>query len=66
MRPERRGIADLEGRARNFPYGDTIRRLADALDLEPDERAPLLAAGNRQASPGPKSAAHYRSSGWHG
>jgi transcriptional regulator with XRE-family HTH domain len=50
----RRGIADLERGARNFPYGDTIRRLADALNLQPDERAALLAAGNREASPGPE------------
>jgi transcriptional regulator with XRE-family HTH domain len=44
----RRGIADLERGARNFPYGDTIRRLADALELGPEERADLLAAGHRQ------------------
>jgi len=44
----RRGIADLERGARNFPYGDTIRRLADALSLGPQERAALLAAGHRQ------------------
>jgi predicted ATPase/DNA-binding XRE family transcriptional regulator/Tfp pilus assembly protein PilF len=44
----RRGIADLERGARNFPYGDTIRRLADALELGPHERAALLAAGHRQ------------------
>ena len=50
----RRGIADLERGARNFPYGDTIRRLADALDLAPDERAALLAAGSRQSSPEPE------------
>lgn len=52
----RRGIADLERGARNFPYGDTIRRLADALELAPDERAALLAAGKRESSaePGPR------------
>ena len=44
----RRGIADLERGARNFPYGDTIRRLADALELSPAERGALLAAGHRQ------------------
>src|SRR5438067_10469910 len=49
----RRGIADLERGARNFPYGDTIRRLADALELAPDERAALLAAGSRESSPAP-------------
>jgi transcriptional regulator with XRE-family HTH domain len=49
----RRGIADLERGARNFPYGDTIRRLADALELAPDERGALLAAGSRESSPEP-------------
>jgi predicted ATPase/DNA-binding XRE family transcriptional regulator len=47
----RRGIADLERGARNFPYGETIRRLADALDLTPEQRAALLAAGTRQSPP---------------
>jgi predicted ATPase/DNA-binding XRE family transcriptional regulator/Tfp pilus assembly protein PilF len=50
----RRGIADLERGARNFPYGDTIRRLADALGLTPEERAALLAAGTRHPSPEPE------------
>jgi predicted ATPase/DNA-binding XRE family transcriptional regulator/Tfp pilus assembly protein PilF len=45
----RRGIADLERGARNFPYGDTVRRLAEALDLSPDERSALLAAATRQS-----------------
>jgi non-specific serine/threonine protein kinase len=44
----RRGIADLERGARTFPYGETVRRLADALGLDPAERAALLAAGHRQ------------------
>src|SRR5215472_9729288 len=43
----RRGIADLERGARTFPYGETIRRLADALGLDPVERAALLAASHR-------------------
>jgi predicted ATPase/DNA-binding XRE family transcriptional regulator len=47
----RRGIADLERGARNFPYGETIRRLADALNLTPEERAGLLAAGTRESAP---------------
>jgi predicted ATPase/DNA-binding XRE family transcriptional regulator len=49
----RRGIADLERGRRNFPYGDTIRRLADALGLAPDQRAALRAAGSRQSPPEP-------------
>src|SRR5260370_25008604 len=53
-RVSRCGIGDLERGARNFPYGDTIRRLADALDLAPDERASLLAVGSRQSSPEPQ------------
>src|SRR6266567_1345480 len=44
----RRGIADLERGARSFPYGYTIRRLADALELAPEERGALLAAGQPQ------------------
>jgi transcriptional regulator with XRE-family HTH domain len=43
----RRGIADLERGVRNSPYGDTVRRLADALALQPVERAYLLAASRR-------------------
>jgi predicted ATPase/DNA-binding XRE family transcriptional regulator len=45
----RRGIADLERGARSFPYGETVRRLADALGLDPAARAALLAAGQRPA-----------------
>src|SRR5438045_614310 len=43
----RRGVADLERGARHFPYGDTVRRLADALNLNPAERSMLLAASRR-------------------
>src|SRR6516162_5053981 len=43
----RRGIADLERGARSSPYGETVRRLADALGLNPVERAALLTAGQR-------------------
>src|SRR5438067_2155235 len=46
----RRGIADLERGARNFPYGETSRRLATALDLEAFDRAALLVAGQRDVS----------------
>jgi class 3 adenylate cyclase/tetratricopeptide (TPR) repeat protein/DNA-binding XRE family transcriptional regulator len=42
-----RGIADLERGARRFPHVDTIRRLAEALQLAPADRAALVAAGQR-------------------
>src|SRR5919201_5594076 len=42
-----RGIADLERGVRRFPHVDTIRRLADALQLVPADRAALVAAGQR-------------------
>jgi non-specific serine/threonine protein kinase len=48
----RRGIADLERGARQFPFGDTVRRLADALGLEAMERAALLAAARRPTTTG--------------
>ena len=40
----RRGIADLERSARRSPYPDTARRLADALELDTDERSAFMAA----------------------
>ena len=43
----RRGIADLERGARRFPYGDTLRRLADGLSLGPSETRSFVAAGLR-------------------
>jgi predicted ATPase/DNA-binding XRE family transcriptional regulator len=43
----RRGVADLERGVRHFPYGDTVRRLADALSLDAAERSVLLAASLR-------------------
>ena len=49
----RRGIADLERGARNFPYGDTVQRLATALDLSVAERADLLVAGQRPDAASP-------------
>jgi predicted ATPase/DNA-binding XRE family transcriptional regulator/Tfp pilus assembly protein PilF len=45
----RRGIADLERGARNFPYLHTVRCLADALQLSPEERRALLSAGQRES-----------------
>jgi hypothetical protein len=42
--------------ARRFPYGETVRRLADALGLEADGRTALLAAGHRLRSSTPTPA----------
>ncbi|MDQ6670742.1 MAG: AAA family ATPase, partial [Chloroflexota bacterium] len=39
-----RGVSDLERGLRGNPYPATLRRLAVALDLAPEERAALLAA----------------------
>jgi class 3 adenylate cyclase/tetratricopeptide (TPR) repeat protein/transcriptional regulator with XRE-family HTH domain len=47
-----RGIADLERGARRFPYFDTLRRLAQALELAPDDRVALVAAGQRRPASG--------------
>jgi len=49
----RRGVADLERGARNFPYGDTVRRLANALSLDAAERSVLLAASRRPEARAP-------------
>lgn len=43
----RRGVADLERGARNWPHPATARRLADALALADPARIQLLAAGHR-------------------
>jgi DNA-binding NarL/FixJ family response regulator/DNA-binding XRE family transcriptional regulator len=53
----RRGIADLERGARHFPFGDTVRRLAEALALEPTDRAALLSAAHRPTPPANQRAA---------
>ncbi len=50
----RRGIADLERGARRSPYPDTVRRLADALGLDPIERRVLVDACR------PRAAARHR------
>src|SRR5438034_4093943 len=39
-----RGIADLERGARRSTYPDTVQRLADALQLDPTQRASLATA----------------------
>jgi predicted ATPase/DNA-binding XRE family transcriptional regulator len=46
----RRGISDLERGTRRTPYLDTVRRLADALDLDDVARAELRAAVRRATS----------------
>ncbi|TCN30106.1 tetratricopeptide repeat protein [Kribbella orskensis] len=43
-----RGIADLERGVRRFPHFHTLRCLAEALELAPDDRVLLVAAGKRQ------------------
>ena len=43
-----RGIADLERGARRFPRFHTLRCLAEALELAPDDRVALVAAGQRR------------------
>src|SRR5215468_5545561 len=48
-----RGIADLERGARRYPHFHTLRSLAQALELDPDDRVALLAAGQRPAPPDP-------------
>jgi predicted ATPase/DNA-binding CsgD family transcriptional regulator/transcriptional regulator with XRE-family HTH domain len=47
-----RGVSDLERGARRAPHLETVRLLADALGLAPEERAALLAArGAAQTDP---------------
>jgi class 3 adenylate cyclase/transcriptional regulator with XRE-family HTH domain/tetratricopeptide (TPR) repeat protein len=58
-----RGIADLERGARRFPHFHTLRRLAEALELAPNDRRALVAAGQRRpesAEAGSPSAAARR------
>ena len=43
----RRGISDLERGTRRTPYAETVRRLAEALDLDDLARAELQAAVRR-------------------
>jgi transcriptional regulator with XRE-family HTH domain len=48
----RRGISDLERGARQTPYPDTLRRLADELGLTDSDRAVMIsAARQRRSSP---------------
>jgi predicted ATPase/DNA-binding CsgD family transcriptional regulator/transcriptional regulator with XRE-family HTH domain len=45
-----RGIADLERGVHRFPYLETLRRLADALELTGESRAAFIDAGTRPKS----------------
>jgi len=47
----RRGVSDLERGERRAPYPTTVRRLADALRLEPAERAALVASARGIVAP---------------
>jgi class 3 adenylate cyclase/tetratricopeptide (TPR) repeat protein/transcriptional regulator with XRE-family HTH domain len=51
-----RGIADLERGVRRFPHLHTLRCLAEALKLAPDDRVLLVAAGQRQPRSGEPAA----------
>jgi class 3 adenylate cyclase/tetratricopeptide (TPR) repeat protein/transcriptional regulator with XRE-family HTH domain len=60
-----RGIADLERGARRFPHFHTLKCLAEALELAPDDRVALMAAGQRRpesAEAGTSSASARRCS----
>jgi predicted ATPase/transcriptional regulator with XRE-family HTH domain len=46
-----RAISDLERGARRAPYRETVRLLADALELAPDDRVALEAAVDRGRGP---------------
>src|SRR5947209_8072327 len=48
-----RSVSDLERDVERAHYAHTLRRLADALSLNEDERAALLAAGSTETSHGP-------------
>jgi transcriptional regulator with XRE-family HTH domain len=43
----RRGISDLERGVHQAPYPATVRRLAEALGLTPEQRAALTTAAHR-------------------
>jgi predicted ATPase/DNA-binding XRE family transcriptional regulator len=45
-----RAVSDLERGARRNPYRDTVQQLADALELEEDDRAAFAAAARRTAA----------------
>jgi len=45
----RRSISDLERGERRLPHVATVRRLAAAMDLNPDDRGALLSKSRREA-----------------
>src|SRR5712692_7957749 len=45
-----RGIADLERGVRRSPFPNTVQRLADALHLDPTQRASLASAARRPSA----------------
>jgi predicted ATPase/transcriptional regulator with XRE-family HTH domain len=49
----RRGVSDLERGARRAPHPATVRRLMEALNLDPAERAAMLASANAARAPDP-------------
>jgi transcriptional regulator with XRE-family HTH domain len=50
-----RGISDLERGLRRWPHPATVRRLADALALDADERAAFVAAARHGRTPAARS-----------
>jgi transcriptional regulator with XRE-family HTH domain len=50
-----RGISDLERGQRRWPHPATVRRLADALDLDTQERAAFVAAARHERTPAARS-----------
>lgn len=55
-----RGISDLERGARTFPRLETVRLLADALELAEEDRARLLAAARPELDTTPTAATEPR------
>src|SRR5262245_23815926 len=52
-----RGISDLERGLKKRPYSDTVRRLADALDLDSTSRTAFAASARVQGARRPSPAA---------
>src|SRR5215212_6082235 len=48
-----RGLSDLERGVRQAPYPATVARLADALSLDPEARATLVALARRDETSSP-------------
>ncbi|MBV9581447.1 MAG: helix-turn-helix domain-containing protein, partial [Chloroflexi bacterium] len=47
----RRGISDLERGERRLPHPSTVRRLGEALELDPEARATLLGSSRAHETP---------------